>query len=362
MLHHPIYAGAYVYGRRLIDPRRKQPGRPSTGRTLTAIGQWQVLLKDKIPAYISWEQYEANQEQLQANQCRAMSTTRRGPTLLTGLLVCGRCGHRLAPHYGSGYARYSCTRDAVDYGGKLCMSVAARVIDTSVTGLVLQTLEPSALEVSLQVAQDVELERHRMDDSWRLRLERAQHEADRALRQYNIVEPENRLVARTLERQLEEKLTTQRDLQEEHRRFLVQQPSTLTAEERAAIRALASDIPALWNAVTTSTAERQMIVRQLVERIELHLAGESERGKLVVHWVGGRHSIAPFIRPVARPHFRMHCGTVEQGRLASAQAATDLQRSDDPHHHVAQWVDEEVTALNLGFHARTVAPRRVATE
>jgi DNA invertase Pin-like site-specific DNA recombinase len=300
MLHHPIYAGAYAYGRRPTDARRKQPGRSGTGRTVAPIGQWQVMLKDKLPAYITWEQYEANREQLAANRHRAMSTIRRGPTLLTGLLVCGRCGRSLVPQYGSGYARYNCARDATDYGGKLCMSVAARVVDASVTELVFRALEPSALEVSLQVAEDVEQERHRLDDSWRLRLERAQHDADRALRQYNIVEPENRLVARTLERQLEEKLATQRDLQEDHRRFLAEQPSALTSEERLAIRALASNIPALWNATTTTTAERQIIVRQLVERIELHLDGESERGKLVVHWIGGRCSIAPFIRPVAR--------------------------------------------------------------
>lgn len=160
-----------------------------------------------------------------------------------GLLVCGKCGHSMAPQYNSGYARYSCTREAVDYGGKLCTSIRASSVDEAVSALVLRALEPAALDVSLEVAENIEAERRRLDDSWHLRLERAQYDVDRAMRQYNAVEPENRLVARTIERQLEDKLNAQRSLQEEHRRFEAQQPTTLSAEERATIRALAGEHP-----------------------------------------------------------------------------------------------------------------------
>jgi hypothetical protein len=120
------------------------------------------------------------------------------------------------------------------------------------------------------------------------------------MRQYNAVEHENRLVVRTLERQLEERLAAQRQVQEEHRRFVAQQPTTLSAEERESIRALASDIPTLWAAPTTTVTDRQMIVRQLIERIELRIEGESERAELLVHWVGGHRTARSFIRPVAR--------------------------------------------------------------
>jgi len=263
MLHHPIYAGAYVYGRRPTDSQRKQPGRIGTGRKVAAIGKWQVILKDKLPAYISWEQYEAIHEQLVANRYRAVSTTRRNPTLLTGLLICGRCGRKLVPQYGSGYARYNCVRNAVDYGGKLCVSVAARVVDASVIALVFRALESSGFEASL-----------------------------------HAVALEDRLVADAMKRQPEGELATQH--QEEYRLLRAEQSSVLTSAERSAIQTLSCNIPVLWNATTISTAERQMIVRQLIERVELHLDGESERGKLVVHWVGGRCSIEPFIRPVAR--------------------------------------------------------------
>jgi DNA invertase Pin-like site-specific DNA recombinase len=300
VLHNPAYAGAYVYGRRPTDPRRKKPGRSGTGRTVAATGSWQVCLKDRLPAYIPWERYEENLKQLAANRNRAMSTQRRGPTLLSGLLVCGRCGHSMSPSYGGGYARYCCSREATDYGGQHCVSIAARAIDNCVAGLVMKALEPAALEVSLQVTENIETERRRLDEAWGQKLERAQYEADRAMRQYNAVEPENRLVARTVERQLEERLGVQRQLHEEHRRFIAQQPTVLSAEERDAIRALASNIPALWAAATTTSADRQTIVRQLVDRVELHLKGETEQAELIVHWVGGHRTAERFVRPVAR--------------------------------------------------------------
>jgi DNA invertase Pin-like site-specific DNA recombinase len=331
ILHNAAYAGAYVYGRRLTDPRRKKPGRPGTGRTVATAESWQVCIKDRLPAYITWERYEENVAQLAANRNRAMSTVRRGPALLTGLLVCSRCGCRLAPQYGGGYARYNCVREASDYGGKLCMSVAARVVDECVAALVLEALEPAALDVSLQVAEDIEAERRRLDESWSQRLERARYEVDRAMRQYNAVEPENRLVARTLERQLEERLTVQRQVQEEHRRFVAQQPTTLSAEERESIRALASDIPALWAAPTTTVVDRQTIVRQLIERIELRIEGESERAELLVHWVGGHRTARSFVRPVARTdqlsYYRKLAERIRElrdERLTSTQLAEHL--------------------------------------
>jgi len=329
LLHNPAYAGAYVYGRRPTDPRRKKPGRSGTGRTVAAMSTWQVCLKDRRPAYITWERYEENLKQLAANRNRAMSVVRRGPSLLSGLLACGRCGHSMSPTYGSGYARYACSREAVDYGGKLCISVAAGVVDKCVSDLVMQALEPAALEVSLQVTENIEAERRGLDAAWSQKLERAQYEVDRAMRQYNAVEPENRLVARTVERQLEEQLAAQRELQEQHRRFVAQQPTVLDAEERDAIRALASNIPALWTAPTTNSADRQTIVRQLVDRVELHVAGASERAKVVVHWVGGHRTAAAFVRPVARTdQLTYYRELVERIRRLRAEGLTSMQMAD----------------------------------
>jgi DNA invertase Pin-like site-specific DNA recombinase len=300
LLHNPAYAGAYVYGRRPTDPRRKQPGRSGTGRTVAAFGDWEVLLKDRLPAYISWQQYETNVKQLADNRTRALGTPRKGPALLAGLLRCGRCGCRMNVTYGGGYLRYVCSRRSVDYGDPVCISMTGAVLDEKVTEQVFKALEPSSLEVSLEVAHNVEAERRRVEEQWKLRLERAQYEADRAMRQYNAVEPENRLVARTLEKQLEEKLYAKTKLEEDYDRFKVSQPTVLSAEERESIRALASDIPSLWNAPTTTVVERQTIIRQLLEDVVLSIEGDSEKVRVELHWVGGHHTDSTVIRPVAR--------------------------------------------------------------
>ncbi len=241
LLHHPIYAGAYVYGRRPTDPRRQQPGRPGTGRTVAKPEDYQVLLRDRLAAYIGWEQFTRNVEQLAANRPNALGPVRAGESLLSGLLVCGRCGLRMATQYtqnGKGL-RYVCNRAAVDYGEPRCQSLSGRPLDQEVGQWVLRALEPAALDVSLQVAQDLEAERQRTHHHWAQRLERAHHQVERAARQYHAVEPENRLVARTLEKQWESALCEEQRLQAEYAEFLLRQPTALSAQECAKIRALA---------------------------------------------------------------------------------------------------------------------------
>lgn len=333
LLHHPIYAGAYVYGRRPTDPRRKQPGRPSTGRLVAKPEDCQVLLHDRHPAYISWEQFARNQRQLEANTQASLGVIRYGPSLLSGLVVCGRCGFRMAATYnnnGSGL-RYTCSREMVNYGGSMCQSLAGMPLDRWLSELVLQALEPAALEVSLEVAADVEAQRQRLHQQWAKRLERAAYEADRAARQYHAVEPENRLVARTLERQWEEALEAETQLKAEHRRFVAEQPATLSHEEREAIRRLATDLPTLWHAETTTAADRQAIIRQLVERLVVTVQGESEQVDLEVHWIGGHRTHTRRGRPVARldqlsysPDLLARVATLHQQGLDRAAMAQQL--------------------------------------
>lgn len=302
MLHHPIYAGAYVYGRRPTDPRRKQPGRPSTGRVVAKPEDCQVLLHDRYPAYISWEQFERNRRQLEANTQASLGVIRHGPSLLSGLVVCGRCGGRMVATYNNNGAglRYNCSQEMVAYGGEMCQSLTGKPLDAWMSEWVLQALEPAALEVSLEVAADVEAQRQRLHQHWAKRLERAAYDVDRAARQYHAVEPENRLVARTLERQWEEALKAEEQLKADYRRFVAEQPATLSSEEREAIRRLASDLPTLWHAETTTAADRQAIIRQLVERVVVTVQGESEQVDLEVHWIGGHRTQTRQRRPVAR--------------------------------------------------------------
>ncbi|MCW2239271.1 zinc ribbon domain-containing protein [Azospirillum canadense] len=220
----------------------------------------------------------ANLEQMAANRSDHRGIPRHGPGLLSGLLACGRCGHRMFTHHnhnGRGL-RYVCGAESACYGVPICQALAGDALDAHVTELVLRALTPAALDTSLQLAEDLELERADQHRQWRLRLERAHYEADRASRMYAAVEPENRLVARTLERQWEEALATEQRLTADYESFQRRAPRRLTAAEQDAIRRLAADIPALWRAPTTTVVERQELVRLVLERIVVTVAGTTE--------------------------------------------------------------------------------------
>jgi DNA invertase Pin-like site-specific DNA recombinase len=304
LLRHPVYAGAYTWGRRQVDPRRKVPGRRGTGRQLLPPERCQVLLKDRCPAYITWEQFQANRERIAANGSLAglKGPPRDGPSLLGGLLECGACGRRMnVQHAGRrNKLRYSCARNYSGYGTALCQSVCGGWLDQLVERMVMTMLEPAALELSLAAAADIEMERRRMDEHWRQKLERAAYEADRAARQYHAAEPENRLVARELEKRWEQALSSRRQEQEAYAHFRGERPAPLSESDREAVRALSADIPALWHAATTTPSERQQIVRHLVERVILTAPHDQEVADVCIHWVGGFVSRHQLERPVAR--------------------------------------------------------------
>lgn len=304
LLKNPIYAGAYAYGRRQVDARKKQPGRPTTGRVVSSFDAYHALIKDHFPAYISWEQFERNLARLKTNRACAdeIGAVRHGPSLLAGLLYCGRCGCRMQVRYGGANKlhSYTCTRLATDYGADTCQYLPGAPLDTFVTQWLLKALEPAALALSLEAAAHLEQERAELDRLWRQRLERASFEAERAGRHYRLTEPENRLVARQLAKDWEEKLSAQQRLQEDYDRFLHQQPRPLAAAEQDAIQLLAENIPDLWAAPTTTPAERKEIVRQVVERIVVENEGVSERLRVTIHWIGGGQTSGVVIRPVAK--------------------------------------------------------------
>jgi DNA-binding MarR family transcriptional regulator len=163
----------------------------------------------------------------------------------------------------------------------------------------LHALAPAALEVSLAAAGQAGARRAQVDQIWRQRLERAGFAADRARRQYQLTEPENRLVARQLEKEWETALAERQRLGEEYDRFTASQPHTLTPAERDQIRALAEDIPAIWHAPTTTDADRKQLIRHLVERVEVTVLGTSEKAEVQVVWAGGHRTTAQITRPVA---------------------------------------------------------------
>jgi DNA invertase Pin-like site-specific DNA recombinase len=304
MLKHPLYAGAYAYGRRQVDPRKQQAGRPSTGRVTCPRHAYHALLKEHVPAYITWARYEQNLARLAANRARAetIGAVRHGPSLLAGLLVCGRCHCRMQVRYGGPRQLHSCTcnRLATNYGGDYCQYLPGAPVDAFVSQWVLTALEPAALTLSLEATARLEQERRDLDRLWQQRLERAAYEAERAARHYRLIEPEHRLVARQLAKEWEAKLLAHRHLQEEYARLVQAQPRSLSAAEREAIVQLAHNVPALWHAPTTTMAERKEIVRQIIHRVIVAGEGMSERLQITIEWVGGGTTAGVITRPISR--------------------------------------------------------------
>jgi len=308
MLHNPAYAGYYAYGRRQVEPRRKIPGRPDTGRVVKDSGEWLVLLPGRLPAYITPEEYEANVARMAANRqtAAAPGAPRDGSALLSGLLRCGRCGgHRMTVSYHDASARsaygYTCGFYQVNYGtGGRCQHISGAALDDYVAGRVLDAVAPAALEVSMAAAVQAEDERATLDKLWRQRLERAHYAASRARRQYQLAEPENRLVARQLEADWEAALAETARLEADYQRFAEEQPTALTAAERAAIQALAADIPQVWHAPSTTQADRKELLRILIEDITVAVAGDSELVDVTITWAGGHQTSGQAVRPVGR--------------------------------------------------------------
>jgi hypothetical protein len=180
-----------------------------------------------------------------------------------------------------------------------CQSLSAGPLDDLIREQILQVLKPATVELSLKAVEETTQERQRLTKLRRHRLERAQYEVDRATRQYQAVEPENRLVARQLECLWEKALQKQREIEEDLRRLEHTQPIELKSHELDMIQALSNDLPTLWNATGTTAADRQTIVRHLVDRVVVDVQGESEHVDVAIHWSGGFVSQYELIRPVA---------------------------------------------------------------
>jgi DNA invertase Pin-like site-specific DNA recombinase len=361
LLHHPVYAGYYRHGHRAVDPRRQAPGRPGTGRTIRKPQDCPVLLEGRCPAYITPERFWANQVRLEANRARQQSAgaVRHGPSLLGGLLVCGRCGQRLMVSYrgAANRLRYQCGRAAVEYAAPLCQGLAGRPLDDLVAGQVLAALAPATLALSLAAADDLEQERARLHQHWRQQLERACYDAERARRQYDAAEPENRLVARELERRWEATLQQRRRLEEDYARFCRAQPRGLSAAEREQIGALAQDLPALWQAATTTAADRQRVVRLLVEEVVVAVQGDSERVDVALRWAGGACSRHQLVRPVRcyeqmadYRHLLSRIDELRKGGLTLAEVAARLNEE-------AFRPPKRSATFNSGIVARLLAKR-----
>ena len=274
ILHDPLYAGAYVYGRHAHSRSRKPRDKHQRREVRLPQEQWLVLHWDTFPGYLSRVEYEANQEQLRQN--RASATTpgvaRVGAALLSGRVVCGRCGRPMrvqSAGIDGQYHGYVCYpgKGQADY--HLCQRVPGAVVEASVVQKVLAALTPAELELSLRVLDDLEQQQALLRAQWQRHLERARYEADLAQRRYRQVEPANRLVARTLEGEWEERLAAVAEVERAYACAEQAAPLRLDQAERQQVLELARDLPAVWSANTTSPAERKELLRLLIADVTL---------------------------------------------------------------------------------------------
>ncbi|MCP3985263.1 MAG: recombinase family protein [bacterium] len=295
-LRNPTYTGAYVFGRtetvRELDP--KDPGRLRVRRK--AREEWPVVIQGHHFAYISWEQFVSNRDRFRSNQQSHGGGVGRGPAregsgLLQGLVRCGSCSRRMYMSYGgnAGTAKgrtpqYRCCLARLRYGGTDCQLVGSRRIDAAVVGAFLDAVQPASLAIALRAEERARQQGEDVARAWGLQIEQAEYEAERARRQYDAVEPENRLVARTLERRWNERLTQAQDLRAQATAAR-EQHSPCTEEERHRLAALAADIETIWDAPTTTDRDRKRLLRCLIDEVQIRT--ENERYDLRIIWKGG---------------------------------------------------------------------------
>jgi DNA invertase Pin-like site-specific DNA recombinase len=288
-LHNPRYAGAFVYGRR--RERKTADGR--TFHETLPRDQWTVLIPDAHAGYITWDQFETNQTLLAANAQahgpeRAAGPAREGPALLQGLAVCARCGRRMTVRYhqrrGVEVPDYQCVGESIQTGGPRCLTVPGAGVDAAVGQLLLDTVTPLGLEVALTVQAELETRATEADALRRSHVERARHRAELARRRYLAVDPDNRLVADSLEADWNDALRQLQAAQDDYQRAATA-ATALSDEHKARIRALAADFPTLWSDPATPQRERKRMARLLIEDVTL---AKTDQIHLHVRFRGGQ--------------------------------------------------------------------------
>ncbi|RKH75080.1 recombinase family protein [Corallococcus sp. AB045] len=334
VLRNPAYAGAYAWGRNrdrhaLVDGvvRRKH-------EKLQAREQWHAFLPDAHPAYLPWKQHVENLRRVEENsagftRAPGRGAVRNGPALLQGLTICGRCGRRMNPVYPlADLPCYQCSLRP--YGEANCWSTVAHRIDAKVSEAVLQSFAPPELDLSLAVLKQVEHQSAEVDRQWKLRLERVRYEAQRAERQYNAVEPENRVVARTLETRWNQKLQEVAQVEREYEQARSTPGLELSDKDKKKILALARELPKLWSAPTTTNADKKRILRLLIQDVVLVPVDVPQRStRIRILWRTGAASELRVARPTMDEARRMPPQVLEEIRRLSRQHLSDPQIAEE---------------------------------
>jgi DNA invertase Pin-like site-specific DNA recombinase len=296
ILHNPLYAGAYAFGRsaqrtHIVDGRARKVSGFAKPRD-----EWNVLLRDNHPGYISWQEFEDNQKLLLENahmkkNC-ARKSARGGRALLTGLMRCGRCGRMMRVFYGMGKGnahRYQCRGDDAHVGAGLCIGIGGVRVDRAVALQMLEAISHRAVEAAIFASDQVERSQKDIIAAVERELETACYEASLAGRRYELVDPQKRHVARELEARWNNALERVAGLE----RRIEELSATSAARpkiDRARLLELAHDLPAAWNASSSDTRTKQRLIHILVQEIVCNLDDATNEAVLLIHWTGGRHT------------------------------------------------------------------------
>lgn len=302
VLHNPIYAGAYAFGRtgnrtRVVDGHARK-----TSGHHRAIEEWSVLIKDNHEGYIDWRAYEENRRMLEENahmqKRAARKSGRGGQALLSGMVRCARCGRMMRVFYKTGTDqshRYQCRGDDGHVGAGLCIGAGGRGIDTAVASQLLEAVSGQAVEAALLAGQQAAKAQETVRLAVERELEEAQYAATLAERRYEQVDPDKRHVARTLEARWNTALERVAGVGQKLERLDVEIRKT-PGVDPAILKQLASDLPFVWNAAGTDARARQRLVRLLIEEVVIDIDEQKNEFVLLLHWIGGRHTEVRFAR------------------------------------------------------------------
>ena len=244
---------------------------------------------------------------------------REGLAMLQGLLLCGTCGRRLTVRYqGNGgiYPTYECNRRARECISKSCMSLKAGLVDEAVIKRALQALQPEQVQLAIEALEELRNRQQRIDKSWELKIQRAKYETELAQRRYEAVDPDNRLVAGTLEKQWNDTLINLDKIQKQYQQYQNEDPLLLSIDEKKSLLELAKDFPKLWNAPSTEPKDKKQILRILIDDITVERAHQSNIAILHVRWKGGACEDITVTFPSKRSEqLRYPQATIEQIRV-----------------------------------------------
>ena len=318
----PAYAGAFVYGRRPLVPGTQRQGRRK-------LAEWPTVRLGMYPAYISWEQYLANQDRLQQNYFRYLQhrrgAVRDGNALLAGLVVCGRCGRHMRVAYKA-TPRYVCEAMARTYAAPTCQHLVATEIEQAVVTAFFEAIQPAELDLLEEVLQRHQADHERLAHQYAVQIQRATYEAGLAQRQYQAVDPENRLVAAELERRWEQALRALAHAREQAERFAEQpQEPHLDPALRAQLAELSTRLPQLWDSGRLRVGHKKELLRSLIRQVILHrLKPDTVEVRIV--WLSGAVStlvVHPFIHRLVE--VERYAQLLERILDLSAQGYTDAQ-------------------------------------